>query len=180
MLNTQIAHILPLLERLHFRSTRQFTLTLRPRIILLIYSRYFTNHDPGYSYYSTVNGMIPPACKYNRTGRGFPVSTISYNASLIIGGEFDMKGGTSMAACSCIHINSHQRKAPCRRQIPSRIVNPTLYANPEMFNDITIGNQSLGDPCAGNGFYCVPGWDPVTGLGAPKYNEWLEVFMTLP
>ena len=111
----------------------------------------------------------------------FHVSAIGYNASLIIGGEFDMKGGTSMAApvvASIFTLINEERLAAGKS--PVGFVNPTLYANPQMFNDITIGNQSLGAPCAGNGFYCVPGWDPVTGLGTPKYNEWLEVFMALP
>jgi len=92
-----------------------------------------------------------------------------------------MKGGTSMAApvvASIFTLINEERLAAGKS--PVGFVNPTLYANPQMFNDITIGNQSLGAPCAGNGFYCVPGWDPVTGLGTPKYNEWLEVFMALP
>jgi tripeptidyl-peptidase-1 len=140
-------------------STRQFTFLLHPRIILLIYSRCFTNHGPGYPYYSTVNGTIPPTGKYNHIGRGFPdVSAIGYSASLIIGGVPDMKGGTSMAApvvASIFTLINEERLAAGK--YPVRFVNPTLYANPQMFNDITIGNQSLGDPCTRNGFYCVPG-----------------------
>ena len=150
---------------------------------MLIYSRYFTNHDPGYPYYSCFNCTIGAnGGRYNRIGRGFPdVSAIGNNASLIIGGEVIMKSGTSMAApvvASIFTLINEERLAAGKS--PVGFVNPTLYANPQMFNDITIGNQSLGAPCAGNGFYCVPGWDPVTGLGTPKYNEWLEVFMALP
>jgi len=38
-------------------------------------------------------------------------------------------------------------------------VNPTLYANPSAFNDITVGgNQGCGTP----GFSSAPGWDPVS------------------
>jgi tripeptidyl-peptidase-1 len=63
---------------------------------------------------------------------------------------------------------------------PVGFVNPTLYANPQMFNDVTIRNQSFVPQCGTNGFSCVPGWDPVTGLGTPKYDAWLEVFIALP
>ena len=41
-------------------------------------------------------------------------------------------------------------------------INPTAYAHPGVFNDITQGgNQGCGTP----GFSSAPGWDPVTGLG---------------
>lgn len=61
---------------------------------------------------------------------------------------------------------------------PIGFANPTLYAHPEMFNDITKGNQA-GGGCGTNGFSAVAGWDPVTGLGTPRYADMLEVFMAL-
>jgi tripeptidyl-peptidase-1 len=52
-----------------------------------------------------------------------------------------------------------------------------LYAHPEAFNDITVG----GNPgCGSDGFKAQPGWDPVTGLGSPKYDKLVEVFLSLP
>lgn len=62
---------------------------------------------------------------------------------------------------------------------PVGFVNPVLYANPQMFNDITVGDNYLGS-CGPNFFSCVEGWDPVTGLGTPRYEDWLKVFMALP
>ena len=41
-------------------------------------------------------------------------------------------------------------------------LNPLLYSNPGIFNDITSG---------GNGFYCAKGWDPVTGLGTMNFEK---------
>jgi hypothetical protein len=38
---------------------------------------------------------------------------------------------------------------------PIGFANPTLYANPQMFNDITVGDQSLGG-CGTNGFSYAP------------------------
>lgn len=43
-------------------------------------------------------------------------------------------------------------------------INPVLYVNPQVFNDITEGES-------------VMGWDPVTGLGPPKFNDLLELFI---
>ncbi|KAH6691799.1 hypothetical protein BKA61DRAFT_449087, partial [Leptodontidium sp. MPI-SDFR-AT-0119] len=55
-------------------------------------------------------------------------------------------------------------------------INPVLCANLGALNDITVGSN----PGAGTkGFSCVPGWDPVTGLGTPDYNKLLKVFMAL-
>jgi len=60
---------------------------------------------------------------------------------------------------------------------PIGFINPTLYTNPGMFNDITSGgNQGCGTP----GFTAVTGWDPVTGLGTPNFPKMLAVFLALP
>ncbi|KAG6227008.1 hypothetical protein E4U25_007919, partial [Claviceps purpurea] len=56
-----------------------------------------------------------------------------------------------------------------------------------LFNDVVKGNQHLGGPydsrypsvCGNDGFSAVPGWDPVTGLGTPKYPEMLKYFVNL-
>jgi tripeptidyl-peptidase-1 len=169
-------------------STRQFTLTFSYRIVWLIHFRYFTNHDPGIPYYSTLNDTTfppnPPSGKYNRIGRGYPdISAVGLNYPFFVGENFvgTGRGGTSMATpvvASVFTLINEERLAAGKSTVG--FVNPTLYANPQMFNDITVGNQSLSEPCGTNGFSCVLGWDPVTGLGTPKYNEWLEVFMALP
>jgi hypothetical protein len=144
------------------------------------------------------------------------------------------KGGTSMSTPLVVaiftRINDEHLAAG---KSPIGFVNPTLYANPQMFNDITVGDQQLGS-CSANFFSCVEsssyshitklfpleeweagdvseatassrnsssallalththqlprfftvlikiGWDPVTGLGTPKYDAWLQVFMALP
>lgn len=60
---------------------------------------------------------------------------------------------------------------------PVGFINPTLYKNPQIFNDITSG---CSPGCYTDGFAAAPGWDPTTGLGTPKYPELLKVFLDLP
>lgn len=40
-------------------------------------------------------------------------------------------------------------------------VNPTLYAHPEVLNDIVNGSNPN---CGSSGFKTAPGWDPVSVL----------------
>ena len=51
----------------------------------------------------------------------------------------------------------------------------------DAFNDITIGNNS-GCVVDGHeaGFPTERGWDPVTGLGTPKFPKLLQRFLELP
>jgi subtilase family serine protease len=144
-----------------------------------------------------------------------------------------LKGGTSMSTplVAAIFTRINDERLAVGKS-PIGFVNPTLYANPQIFNDITVGDQSLGS-CGPNFFSCVEGssyfqlqncfsqrsgklgaiseataklssrnsslalltltptnflftvltkidLDPVTGLGTPKYDAWLKVFMALP
>jgi tripeptidyl-peptidase-1 len=56
-------------------------------------------------------------------------------------------------------------------------INPVLYANPGVLNDIKKGNNP---GCGTDGFQAVKGWDPVTGLGTPNYGKMLSLWMGLP
>ena len=59
-----------------------------------------------------------------------------------------------------LNLINEQRIAAGKSSIG--FVNPALYANPSVLNDITNGNNP---GCGTKGFDAVPGWDPVTGLG---------------
>lgn len=65
---------------------------------------------------------------------------------------------------------------------PVGFINPALYKaydQGDYFNDVVSGNQSYRG-CNGTvGFSAVPGWDPITGLGTPKYPKLLEYFLAL-
>lgn len=44
-------------------------------------------------------------------------------------------------------------------------INPALYANADLFHDITKGNNKCPrkQKCCSSGFYATTGWDPVAG-----------------
>ncbi len=46
-------------------------------------------------------------------------------------------------------------------------INPALYANPQVMNDVTNGNNP---GCGTKGFTAVQGWDPLTGLGYVAFS----------
>lgn len=131
---------------------------------------YFTNHAPQYG-----------ADRFNnsRKVRGYPdVSANGVNYVVAVNGEFSLAFGTS-ASCptfaSLLTLVNEKRLAA--NKSPVGFINPTLYANPQVMNDVTNGgNQG----CGTKGFDSVEGWDPVTGLGTPNFPAMLELFMGLP
>ncbi|KAL3296168.1 Aorsin [Colletotrichum asianum] len=148
---------------------------------------YFAKHDPGLKSFSSLhnathNDPSPVGANggiYNRIGRGMPdVSAISQNLATLVDLDYGLISGTSAAtplfASLITIINEHRLQAG---KAPVGFINPILYANPKIFNDITSGNN---EGCNTKGFSAVPGWDPVTGLGTPKFPEMLELFMSLP
>ncbi|KAM3547160.1 hypothetical protein MY1884_009698 [Beauveria asiatica] len=100
---------------------------------------------------------------------------------IILNGDKMLNGGTSMSApifAAIINRINEERISAGKK--PLGFVNPALYRNPSMFNDITSGDQSGGNGnCNGKGFKAASGWDSVTGLGTPKYPEMLAYFKNL-
>lgn len=131
---------------------------------------YFAEHLPSYG-----------SDRYNTSqkSRGFPdVSANGVNYAMAVNGKITHLYGTSASAPTfgsvMTLINSARLDIGKR---PVGFLNPALYANPSMLNDITSGhNQGCGTP----GFEAVRGWDPVTGLGTPNFPRMLAYFMALP
>lgn len=131
---------------------------------------YFANHNPTFT-----------ATQYNnsQTVRGFPdVAANGANYAVAVDGTVSLVYGTSASAPvfgAIINLINQQRVAAGKSVVG--FLNPTLYANPAAFTDIVAGgNQG----CGSVGFTAVAGWDPVTGLGTPKYAALLAAFMALP
>lgn len=139
---------------------------------------YFKHHNPPYPYYingdyNNTNGL------YNRNGRGIPdVAANGNNIATYVGGEYGLEGGTSASSpifgALVTRINEERIKAG---KGPVGFINPVLYEHPYVLNDIVNGTNP---GCGTQGFSCVEGWDPVTGLGTPNYPKMLELFLSLP
>lgn len=116
---------------------------------------------------------------YHMGGRGYPdVSAIGDRYMTVLNGGWASIGGTSLAApvwASILTLINEVRLAAGKATVG--FVNPTLYAHPEVFNDVTSGSNP---GCGTEGFPAAEGWDPVTGLGTPHYPKLLALFESLP
>ncbi|OAA60408.1 protease s8 tripeptidyl peptidase [Niveomyces insectorum RCEF 264] len=111
--------------------------------------------------------------------RGYPdVAANGANYVTAVDGNFTLSFGTSASAptfASVLNLINEQRLQAGKA--PVGFVNPVLYANPQVLNDITAGNNP---GCGTKGFAAVPGWDPLTGLGTPNYPAMEKLFLSLP
>ncbi|KAF9520163.1 hypothetical protein BS47DRAFT_1336132 [Hydnum rufescens UP504] len=130
---------------------------------------YYKHHKPTYSSSQYNN---------NQKARGFPdISANGVNYVVAVDGAFSLVYGTSASAPvvgSIFALINDARLAHGKK--PIGFVNPTLYAHPSAFNDITSGNNP---GCSTQGFTAVKGWDPVTGLGTPSFPKLLKLFLSL-
>ena len=115
------------------------------------------------------------------------------NYVVAVDGQFELVFGTSAsspALASILYAINDARLVIGKK--PIGFINPTVceprcpilpprHANPvfdcsqiysdnfrSAFNDITNGTNP---GCGTEGFSAVPGWDPVTGVGTPLYDE---------
>merc|ERR1712190_663123 len=111
---------------------------------------------------------------YASTGRASPdVSLLGEQFTVEDGGRALSVGGTSASTPSWGAIISLLNEDCLSASGGSKtlgFVNPLLYANPSAFNDITKGNNAVGEN-AGNGWKCTEGWDAATGLGTPNFAK---------
>ncbi|KAI9925294.1 hypothetical protein ASPWEDRAFT_121564 [Aspergillus wentii DTO 134E9] len=141
-------------------------------------SDYFATTNVPYKSYSSVDNssFAQGGGIYNRNGRGYPdVSAIADNILIFNKGLSTVIGGTSAAApvfASLLTRINEERIAANKSTVG--FVNPVLYANPDVFTDVTSGNNA---GCGTDGFPSSKGWDPVTGLGTPNYPKLLDLFM---
>ncbi|KAL9078122.1 MAG: hypothetical protein Q9157_002949 [Trypethelium eluteriae] len=145
-------------------------------------SNFIANGAKGLKSYSGNQALGANGGVFNASGRGYPdVSAAGKHFATFLQGQFaGTVDGTSAATpifASVINRINDQRIAAGKS--PVGFVNPALYANPGVLNDVTTGNN-LG--CANNtvGFTASTGWDPVTGLGTPNFPKMMNLFMGLP
>lgn len=151
-------------------------------------NRYFISHDPGFKNYTTKDGVLPTnGGVYNGGGRGYPdISAVGDAGLVVVNGKIGTIGGTSMSAPILGGLFNQINEARLQAgKSTIGFINPTLYAHQEMFNDIVHGDMASNYSghgqqglCNGKGFAAVRGWDPVTGMGTPKFQTMLDVFMS--
>ncbi|KAL8286786.1 hypothetical protein RQP46_004314 [Phenoliferia psychrophenolica] len=133
---------------------------------------FFSEHMPTYT-----------AAQYNNSQatRGFPdIALNGANYPVSYAGNNGLVFGTSASAPvggAIFALINDARYAAGKG--PIGYINNAIYteAFKDAFNDITSGgNQGCGTP----GFTAVKGWDPVTGLGTPKFQKLLDLFLALP
>ncbi|TRX89818.1 hypothetical protein FHL15_009251 [Xylaria flabelliformis] len=136
----------------------------------------FEGYEGGGTNYSNARSGIG---RFNKIGRAYPDVAANGDRFVIAsGGELLQIGGTSASSPlwgSIITLINEERLAAGKK--PVGFIHPVLYAHPEVFNDITVGDNR---GCRTTGFPATEGWDPVTGMGTPNYPKLLELFMSLP
>ncbi|KAH7175335.1 peptidase S8/S53 domain-containing protein [Dactylonectria macrodidyma] len=129
---------------------------------------YLAAHDPHY-----------PKNIYNSSGRAFPdVAVLGANVTMSDEDKITVSGGTSAAApLFAAMINRINDERLIAGKKPIGFLNQILYQHPEVFNDITEGHNP---GCGTQGFQTAKGWDPVSGLGSPKFAKLRDLLVGLP
>ncbi|KAJ3535679.1 hypothetical protein NM688_g6944 [Phlebia brevispora] len=137
------------------------------------FSNYFTNQEsrwqrPAVQQYLQRIGPLYQG-KFNPNGRALPdVSAVGTRDLIYFKGNVKKVSGTSISApifASIIALINVERSKVNKR--PLGFLNEFLYNNPQAFKDITDG---ANPGCNTAGFHALESWDPVTGLGTPKYG----------
>mmetsp|Transcript_54946 Transcript_54946/g.111686 ORF Transcript_54946/g.111686 Transcript_54946/m.111686 type:complete len:576 (+) Transcript_54946:1-1728(+) len=134
-------------------------------------------------------GSSFPSPGFNAKGRGYPdIAALGHNFQVIINGNQYSVDGTSCAApvaAGMFALINHKRTEAGKSSLG--FLNPTIYqlAGTSSFTDITKGtNNCAANPGQGNtqvccdyGFDAQEGWDPVSGVGTPVWNELADRLM---
>lgn len=123
---------------------------------------------------------LPESHYYNQAGRGTPdVAALGIGFEVIVNGETNSVGGTSASAPTFAGIVSLLNEYRLgQKKATLGFLNPFIYQNPGAFWDVTEGNNQHGC-CVYTGFSCAAGWDPVTGLGTPNFEQLLSAVKRL-
>eukprot|EP00922_Rhytidocystis_sp_ex-Travisia-forbesii_P049957 GHVS01074357.1.p1 GENE.GHVS01074357.1~~GHVS01074357.1.p1 ORF type:complete len:955 (-),score=114.60 GHVS01074357.1:449-3313(-) len=156
------------------------------------FSRYFKR--PWYQekmvshYLDYADQPLPASPNYfNATGRAYPdISAYANNFLVLMDNQFELIHGTSASTPVVAALVAHMNDIRLRRgEPPVGFLNPLLYYwaefHPEAFNDILVGNNKCGiSPykCCKEGFYASRGWDPLTGIGTPRFNVFAELLQS--
>jgi len=119
--------------------------------------------------------LLPDQSHWNNTGRGYPdVSALAGSQNPYCISIMDMFQGWYGTSVSCpvfAGVVAKLNEIRLHRGGPALgFLNPFLYQNPSVFNDVTSGRNS-GSGSADSGFPAAVGWDAATGLGTPDFEK---------
>jgi tripeptidyl-peptidase-1 len=123
---------------------------------------------------------MPDPSKYRSTGRGFPdIAAQSKNFMVVLDMLPNPVDGTSCSAPTVAGIISLLNDLRLQKgQSPLGFLPPLIYGEwASQINDITGGSNP---GCDTNGFPAIAGWDAVTGMGTPNYQQMASVVQGLP
>jgi len=130
------------------------------------------------NYFNIAKGL-PDSSRYNHTGAGFPdVSAQGIDFAVVYNGISVGVSGTSCSSptfAGIVALLNDIRLQAGKSTLG--YLNILFYSNPQVFNDITSGNNP---GCGTQGFPCAAGWDPVTGLGTPNFQALSALVSSLP
>jgi tripeptidyl-peptidase I len=145
---------------------------------------------------STVDGYLKSGVKiisgFNTTGRAYPdVAALGHNYVIRVMGQEFVGSGTSASTpawAGMVTLINNDRLAAGKK--PLGFLNPALYQlQDSVFHKQTTGENhcaASSDPssadCCTQGFFAstsYPKWNPVTGLGSPKYADLQAALMKL-
>lgn len=131
--------------------------------------------------YLKQSGLPDSSRGYNTSGRAYP--DISAQASgFFVWAGFPMPGvaGTSCASPTAAGVFSLLNDLRLQNgKSTLGFLNPLIYKYASSFNDITTGSNSGCMSDGGKGWPATQGWDAVTGVGTPNYEELAKVVADL-
>ena len=156
------------------------------------FSTFFTRmsfQDNAVETYFNTTSDLPDNDWYNSTGRAYPdIAALSVYYIICVEKTLWSVSGTSCSAPAVAGMFSQINEYRFKNGLTSLgWVNPRLYGmfdkgQESYFNDV-ISGYNYG--CSGDGqddevgFYANKGWDPVTGVGTPKFTKMIDILVHL-
>jgi len=133
-------------------------------------------------------GEYPDSSRFTANMRGIPdISAQSVAYIVAVDGSFWSVSGTSCSSPAVAGMISMMNVARAEEGLSSLgFLNPSLYAiydsqesYNDYFNDVAMGYNEGCSVDNNVAFYAADGWDPLTGVGTPKFAAMLEQFNNL-
>ncbi|KAF8205350.1 family S53 protease-like protein [Mycena galopus ATCC 62051] len=159
------------------------TLGFAPEVAVNFTGGGFSNLFPAPTYQTTaVAGFLDTipsdfAGTFNQSGCGYPdVAVQGWNFEIIINNRTGLIQGTSASTptfASMIALINDRLVAAGKPVLG--FLNPFIYSTVSAFNDITSGHNSGAEcPASSVAFDATVGWDPLTGVGSPRFSDLLS------